>query len=267
MRQWFQDRVLRHRSRPIPPRPPVRRRRFGNGRLRDTGLFSGLNNLEGITLDPAYGTICGYTDEDLEAVFTPELEGLDRDEVRRRYNGYSWLGERKVCNPFDMLRLFRRGRFGNHRFETGTPTFLIEMLSRKGLPTPALDRMAGSETLLSAFDVEHIPMEALLFRTGYLTITGEEVRNGSPHCRLYYPNLEVRRSLGGILPEALLPEAVRREAEDLPLRERMAANDLAWVGEDGGSRGRADMALRFNRQVYLFELKVADRGPEGAALA
>ena len=165
LRPWFQDGVLRRRSRPIPPRPPVRRRRLGNGRLRDTGLFSGLNNLEGITLDPAYGTICGYTDEDLEAGFTPELEGLDRDEARRRYNSYSWLGERKVCNPFDMLRPFRR------------------------------------------------------------------------------------------------------EVEDLPLRERMAANDLAWVGEDGRSRGRADMALRFDGRVYLFELKVADRGPEGAALA
>ena len=37
------------------------------------------------------------------------------------------------------------------------------------------------------------------------------------------------------------------------------------VGEDGGSRGRADMALRFNGQAYLFEFKVVDRGPEGTA--
>ena len=153
-------------------------------------------------------------------------------------------------------------------------------------------------------------MEALLFQTGYLTITGEEVRNGLPHYRLGYPNLEVRQSLGGVLLGALLPEAVRREAEDLPLRERMAANDLAgvgelfrgvfaaiphqWymngplaayeehyasvihscflmqgfepIGEDSGSRGRADMALRFNGQVYLFEFKVVDRGREETAL-
>ena len=174
-----------------------------------------------------------------------------------------------------------------------------------------MDRMTGSETLLSAFDVEHISMEALLFQTGYLTITGEEIRDGSPRYRLGYPNLEVRRSLGEVLLEALLPKAARREAEDLPLRERMAANDLAgvgalfrgvfasiphqWymngplaayeghyasvihscflmrgfepVGEDSGSRGRADMAIRFNGRVYLFEFKVVDRGPEGTALA
>ena len=51
-------------------------------------------------------------------VFAPELDSLDRDEVRRWYNGYGWLGERKVYNPFDILRLFRRGGFGNYWFET-----------------------------------------------------------------------------------------------------------------------------------------------------
>ena len=282
----------------------------GVSKFSKAGLFSGLNNLEDITLDPAYGTICGYTDEDLDTVFAPELGPLDRDEVRRRYNGYNWLGEGRVYNPFDILRLFRRGRFGNYWFETGTPTFLVETLLRKRLPTLALDRMTAGEALLSAFDVEHISMEALLFQTGYLTITGEEVRNGSPHYRLGYPNLEVRQSLGGVLLEALLPEASRREAGDLPLRERMAANDLAgvgelfrgvfasiphqWymngplatyeghyasvihscflmqgfepIGEDSGSRGRADMALRLDGQVYLFEFKVVDQGPEGTAL-
>ena len=283
----------------------------GVSKFSKAGLFSGLNNLEDITLDPAYGTICGYTDTDLDTVFAPELDGLDRDEVRHWYNGYSWLGEEKVYNPFDILRLFRRGRFGNYWFETGTPTFLIETLLRKGIPTLALDRMTAGETLLSAFDVEHISMEALLFQTGYLTIVGEEIRDGQPHYRLGYPNLEVRRSLGEVLLEALLPEAARREAADLPLRERMAANDLArvgalfrgvfaaiphqWymngplaayeghyasvihscflmrgfepIGEDSGSRGRADMAVRFNGQAYLFEFKVVDKGPEGTALA
>ena len=76
----------------------------------------------------------------------------------------------------------------------------------------------------------------------------------------------MRRSLGGVLLEALLPESAYREAEDLPLRERMTANDLAGV-KDGGSRGRADMALRFSRKVHLFECRVVGRGPEGMVLA
>ena len=282
----------------------------GVSKFSKAGLFSGLNNLEDITLSPAYATICGYTDDDLDTVFAPELEGLDRGAIRRWYNGYSWRGPERVYNPFDILLLFRRREFGSYWFETGTPTFLVETLLRRGVPTVGLDGMTAGETLLSSFDVERISMEALLFQTGYLTITGEEVRNGSPHYRLGYPNLEVRQSLGGVLLEALLPEASRREAGDLPLRERMAANDLAgvgelfrgvfaaiphqWymngplaayeghyasvihscflmqgfepVGEDSGSRGRADMALRFNGQVYLFEFKVVDQGPEGTAL-
>ena len=283
----------------------------GVSKFSKAGLFSGLNNLRDITLSPAYGTICGYTDDDIDTVFAPELEGLDRDAIRHWYNGYNWCGPGKVYNPFDILLLFQERLFRSYWFETGTPTFLVETLLRRGAPTVGLDRMTAGETLLSAFDVEHISMEALLFQTGYLTITGEEIRNGRPHYRLGYPNLEVRQSLGEVLLEALLPEAARREAEDLPLHERMAANDLAgvgalfrgvfaaiphqWymngplaayeghyasvihscflmqgfepVGEDSGSRGRADMAIRFNGQVYLFEFKVVERGPEGTALA
>ena len=283
----------------------------GVSKFSKAGLFSGLNNLEDITLSPAYGTICGYTDDDLDTVFAPELEGLDRDEIRRWYNGYGWRGPGKVYNPFDILLLFRTREFENHWFETGTPTFLVDTLLRREAPTVDLDGMAGRESLLSAFDVEHISVEALLFQTGYLTITGEQRRNGRPHYRLGYPNLEVRQSLGEVLLKSLLPEMAHREAEDLPLRERMAANDLAgvgalfrgvfaaiphqWyvngplaayeghyasvihscflmqgfepVGEDSGSRGRADMAIRFNGRVYLFEFKVVGDGPEGTALA
>ena len=283
----------------------------GVSKFSKAGLFSGLNNLRDITLSPTYGTICGYTDDDLDTVFAPELEGFDRNAIRHWYNGYSWQGPERVYNPFDILLLFRERLFRSYWFETGTPTFLVETLLRRGVPTVGLDRMTAGETLLSAFDVEHISMEALLFQTGYLTITGEEIRNGRAHYRLGYPNLEVRQSLGEVLLEALLPEAARREAEDLPLRERMEANDLAgvgalfrgvfaaiphqWymngplaayeghyasvihscflmqgfepVGEDSGSRGRADMAIRFNGRVYLFEFKVVDRGPEGTALA
>ncbi len=69
-------------------------------------LFSGLNNLVDITLEPEYSTICGYTDADLDEVFAPELPGLNRDRIREWYDGYGWLGEEKVYNPFDVLLLF-----------------------------------------------------------------------------------------------------------------------------------------------------------------
>ncbi|MCY4051289.1 MAG: AAA family ATPase, partial [Gammaproteobacteria bacterium] len=60
-----------------------------------TSFSSGLNNLTNISLSPRYATICGYTDHDLDTVFAPELEGLDRDKIRIWYNGYHWLGTEK----------------------------------------------------------------------------------------------------------------------------------------------------------------------------
>ena len=78
----------------------------GVSKFSKVSLFSGLNNLKDITLHPRYSALCGYTDADLDTVFAPELGGLDRDQVRDWYNGYSWRGEEKVYNPFDILLLF-----------------------------------------------------------------------------------------------------------------------------------------------------------------
>ena len=71
----------------------------GISMFSNVNLFSGLNNLENISLDPRYSTICGYTDRDLDTVFAAELPGLDRDEIRRWYNGYRWLGDEKGLQP------------------------------------------------------------------------------------------------------------------------------------------------------------------------
>ena len=91
----------------------------GVSKFSKVSLFSGLNNLIDITLEPEFSAVCGYTDRDLDTVFAPELPGLDRDQIREWYNGYRWLGE-EVYNPFDILLLFRRRKFGAYWFETGT---------------------------------------------------------------------------------------------------------------------------------------------------
>ena len=200
----------------------------GVSKFSKVSLFSGLNNLLDITLDPRYSAICGYTDADLDAVFAPELPGLDRNEIRRWYNGYSWLGtdEEKAYNPFDILLLFDSRRFKAHWFETGSPRFLIDTLRRRGVPSIDLDGMTTSEALLSTFDVDEMTVEALLFQTGYLTIADEEDRGGRIRYRLGYPNREVRQSLNERLLIALLPDAARRHADDAPLRELLAASDF-----------------------------------------
>ena len=156
------------------------------------GPFSGLNNLIDITLDPRYSAICGYTDSDLDAVFAPELPGLDRDEIRDWYNGYNWLGEEKVYHPFDMLMLFDKREFGAERFETDAPAFLVETLTGLGFRSTDADDMLSSQDLLSLLDVEDMTTEALLFQAGYITITKDRNLGGNLFCYMGYPNRAAR---------------------------------------------------------------------------
>ena len=201
----------------------------GVSKFSKVSLFSGLNNLKDITLDARYSAICGYTDADLDTVFAPELPGLDRDEIRRWYNGYSWLGEEKVYNPFDILLLFDRRRFGAWWFETGTPTFLIETLISHEVGSLALDNMLGTDELLSAFDVDHIAPEALLFQTGYLTIRHTEPRGSRTYYRLGYPNQEVRQSLNESLLNHLTESPARQVEYIARLYDLLLVNDFVGL--------------------------------------
>ena len=283
----------------------------GVSKFSKVSLFSGLNNLTDLTLDPSCSAICGYTEADLDTVFAPELPGLDRDAIREWYNGYGWLGEERVYNPFDILLLFRNRRFDPWWFETGTPAFLVETLLERRVRSVALDGMIASTRLLSTFDVGDIATEALLFQTGYLTITGEERLGGRVRYRLGYPNREVRQSLNESLLGYLVRGGSRQEANSGRLYDLLLANDFdglkalfhafyasipyewytnneiaryegyyasvfysyfAGLGldvtvEDSTSHGRLDMAVRFNGNVYLFELKVVELAGEGAAMA
>ena len=201
----------------------------GVSKFTKVGVFSVLNNLTDLTLDPAYSSICGYTEGDLDTVFAPELAGLDRERVREWYNGYGWLGSEKVYNPYDVLLLFRRRRFAAHWFETGTPAFLVDTLVERRIASVSLDRMVGTEELLSAFDVGKIGTEALLFQTGYLTITGEEELGGKALYRLGYPNREVRQSLNEHLLRHLVQDTERQTRNSLRLERLLAAHDCAGL--------------------------------------
>ena len=203
----------------------------GISKFSKVNLFSQLNNLTDLTLDPVFSSICGYTEDDLDTVFAPELPGLDREQVREWYNGYSWLGDEKVYNPYDVLLLLRRGRFAAHWFETGTPAFLVNKLFERRVSSVSLGDLVSTEDLLSAFDVEHIGTEALLFQTGYLTITGEETLADEPLYRLGYPNREVRQSLNRVLLRHLVQDAAQQTVNSARLARLMEAHDCAGLKE------------------------------------
>ena len=199
----------------------------GVSKFSKVSLFPGLNNLDDITLDERYSAICGYTESDLTTVFAPELPGLDREQIREWYNGYCWSAEAaKVYNPFALLLLFSKRKFNAWWFQTGTPSFLIKTLLAHDIPIADVDGRVVNEDRLSAFDVDRIAPEALLFQTGYLTIGGHETSRGLRRYRLVYPNREVRLSLNTSLVDYLTGDDPRGEAHRDALEEALVQGDL-----------------------------------------
>lgn len=174
----------------------------GVTKFAQMGIFSNLNQLQDISLHPAYTTLCGMTRAEIEAVFAPELQSLARgngltyeetmDKLGRQYDGYhfnyrNWEG---MFNPFSVLNTFSTGLFENAWFASGTPTFLAEMLRKTDFDLRDLDGIEVSSASLSddCADIHNpIPM---IYQSGYLTI-----KKYDPQFGLYtlgFPNEEVK---------------------------------------------------------------------------
>ncbi|MFZ4526721.1 MAG: AAA family ATPase, partial [Chlorobium sp.] len=164
----------------------------GVSKFAKVSIFSGLNNLEDISLNPAFGNVCGYTQLDLETSFAPYLEGVDMEQVKRWYNGYNFLGDR-VYNPFDILLFIKNNhRFKNYWFETGTPKFLIELINKNSYFIPGFNGLQVNESLVNSFDIENLDLETILFQTGYLTIKRLIQEDMEEVYELGFPNMEVQ---------------------------------------------------------------------------
>ncbi|MFD2110535.1 ATP-binding protein [Thiorhodococcus fuscus] len=174
----------------------------GVTKFSKVSLFSGINQLRDITLSAAFGTICGYTQSDLESSFGQHLRGVDWARLKQWYNGYAFRGE-SVYNPFDILLFISEAnQFRNYWFETGNPSFLIELLRNRRLFLPDLEGIEASEEILDSFDIERIDPVTLLFQTGYLTIADTRESFGQWLFALRIPNQEVRHALANHLIDA-----------------------------------------------------------------
>ncbi len=158
-------------------------------------FFPELNHLENISFDQNYGTICGYTDKDLDTVFAPELLWLDRDEIRRWYNGYNWREQEKVYNPLDILMLLQKRIFKPYWFESGSSTNLLTFMMEGNIGLLDIEKPRASQSQLSTLDINEPDSISSLFQAGYLTIAGEEQISSKKHYILDYPNFEVRDCL------------------------------------------------------------------------
>ncbi len=167
----------------------------GVSKFSKLNLFSGLNNLDDITLDERYSTITGYTQKELEESFSEHIEETNIEELKRWYNGYNYLGE-PVYNPFDILLFFAKNkRFNNYWWETGNPSFLIQKLKEQPQFVPDFETKLVTKETLDAFDIEHIDLTALLWQTGYLTFDKKLGDESDVFYKMKVPNLEVQRSM------------------------------------------------------------------------
>ena len=174
----------------------------GVSKFAKVSIFSGLNNLEDISLNPDYGSVCGYTEEDLKDTFAEYLQGVDRELLRRWYNGYNFLGTDPVYNPYDILNFIKRSHsfgkptFRSYWFETGTPTFVVDLLARGLIPAQRLEQQSVGEDILESCTIEQLDATTVLFQSGYLTIDSVDDSDADAVIyKLVCPNHSVRSAL------------------------------------------------------------------------
>jgi hypothetical protein len=167
----------------------------GVSKFSKVSVFSGLNNLEDISLEPRYGSICGYTENNLDIDFKPYLDDIDRNEVRHWYNGYNFFGD-KVYNPYDILLFIKNEKtFKNYWFETATPSFLINLIKQNQYFLPRFENLIVEESLTNSFEIENLSLETVMFQSGYLTIKERIVdKRKKIAYQLDFPNYEVKIS-------------------------------------------------------------------------
>uniref|UniRef100_Q3ART8 AAA-ATPase-like domain-containing protein n=1 Tax=Chlorobium chlorochromatii (strain CaD3) TaxID=340177 RepID=Q3ART8_CHLCH len=191
----------------------------GVSKFSKVSLFSGLNNLEDISLNPDFGNVCGYTQNDVDTTFAPYFDGVDMEEVKRWYNGYNFLGD-KVYNPFDIL-LFIKNKyvFDSYWFETGTPKFLIDLIKKNNYFIPNFLDIKVDKSLVNSFDIENINLQTILFQTGYLTIKQFLPSGMGIGYKLGFPNKEVQISFNNYILQVLTSdsdkEPIRHELFDI----------------------------------------------------
>lgn len=277
-------------------------------------VFSDLNYLTDLSMDYRYDTICGITRQEMTDNFSEDIKalgdryGISFDEacsrLKKRYDGYHFVENGEgVYNPFSLLSTLAKLRFGSYWFETGTPTFLVDLLKRDNFCLPNLTAQEVSGDFLNSIDsVERSPVP-IIYQSGYLTIKtyderfdtytlgfpNDEVEEGFVNFLLpFYAHVDENRSpnfIGNFVRELELGHAAdfMRRMESL-----FADTDYRVVGnaelyfqnafylvakmlgfyvdvERTVSDGRIDMVAKTKDFIYIFEFK-CDQTAEAAIM-
>ena len=255
-------------------------------------VFSDLNNLIDISMDEGYDTLCGITEEEMHRYFEESIQKLaERYKIsyeetcarlKKRYDGYHFVEYGTgVYNPFSLLSTFRASKFGSYWFETGTPTFLVQLLQRENFYLPDLTQQQVSADMLNCIDAMDRNPIPVIYQSGYLTI-----KDYDEEFKVYtlgFPNEEVEEGFANYL----LPYYAHTGSEGAPMYVRnfmkrmqvlFADTDYKIVGnaelyfqnafyivtkllgfytevERTISDGRIDMIVKTKDYIYIFEFK------------
>ncbi len=172
----------------------------GVTKFSKVSIFSDLNNLNDISLSSKFATICGITENELYTTFEEDIRllgekrGMSLSETKQKlkewYDGYHFTPEcPDLYNPFSLLNVFFEMRFSNYWYETGTPSFLVELLKKDHYDLYRMAHEEVTEDMLMGLDAMEESPIPVLYQSGYLTL-----KSYDPVFDLYtlgFPNREV----------------------------------------------------------------------------
>ena len=273
-------------------------------------VFSDLNNLDDISMNNQYATLCGITEKEIHTNIEEGIRSLASAQnlsyeetcvkLKEMYDGYHFTSDSEgVYNPFSLFNALKNKTFGNYWFETGTPTYLVELLKRNRYNLKDMTETVSSADVLNSIygDDEPIPV---IYQSGYLTIKGYNPRFKT--YRLGFPNKEVEEGfMNFLIPyytpikkektafsiENFVEEIERGDIDsffrrlqsffaDTPYelvrdRELHYQNVLFIVfkliglyvkAEYHTSQGRIDLALQTDKYIYVMEFKLEGSAEE-----
>ncbi len=226
----------------------VKKTRFvfitGITKFSKVSIFSELNNLTDLTMDKRYCDILGITEEEIDRDLSPYIdrfcdeEKLDceelREELRGYYNGYRFSSKDvRVYNPFSLFSALEKRSIENYWFETGTPTFLINLIEEGDIYIPEYEDYEVSSSQFSVYELDRLSPLPLMFQSGYLTIKDYNAEDDL--YVLSYPNKEVRVSF----TESILTRLYLGDGESKHKKIRSKLN-----------RGEVEEAIEIIKSVF-----------------
>lgn len=179
----------------------------GITKFSKTSIFSGLNNLQDLSLDVRAARLLGYTKDEIKDNYQEYLHEISQktgtthekimEEIQFWYDGYQFvnpaaLADAHVYNPYSVMLYLQNGEFDNYWFDTGTPSFLLRLIKAQDYPVQTIDNSELNKDDTKSYEIDKIEVLPLLLQAGYLTIKSYDPF--TKNFKLTFPNNEVRIS-------------------------------------------------------------------------